>query len=302
MAGGFYGGAVPSQFSPRTSTENGTLGGRPSALDELPDDQDWDATSCASSGSSPRFGTGSPRARGSEAPVDVAAIRAHFTAALHADRELMKYVRQDTDRIQAQLRELLDIRMQLEQEVRESANESRRLVRARDGLQQQVHEAKRQLGSFCAERMAVRRACYLSTRGSQGSSAELALLQQTLREEQDLLEECNHANEYLKQACRHLDEDMAELERRRHTVFDQALTERSQAEMEQRQRAGMRQDLDRMRVQRLPSEEMPEIAGAGTIDYPGKEMAISHGAGRWPISKQPEPHSWASTLVGGGMS
>lgn len=253
MARGAAGNLAPLHMPYRADAGNTHLGMRPAEVVTSGHKSELDADS-SSSLSSPRFGSGPENlrssARGPEPSVDIMAVRAHFAAALQADRELVKYTRHESDRLHAQLCEALDSRERFEHEVRQSINESKRLVRVRDGLQHQVLEAKRQLANLCTERAAARRACSSpSQREQQSSQDELAMLQQTLREETELLQEFAHGNEYLKQACRHIDEDMADLDRNRHAVFEQALTERQHSKSESNHRSGMVEDLNRLRSQ-----------------------------------------------------
>jgi len=247
---------------------------------------------CSSSPRSPRFGSERLRA----APeLDVAATAGHLRVVFEADRALSRRLRLEVESLEDPLFASRSACSQLRPQVARGREEHRRLAELLRQLDVQLSAGKRRLACLHEERRKMGPEARLGHRGRRHSEESLSFMRQAFEDEARMLEETQHSNRQLGESCEGLESDLAELEKQRREVLEEARRERESFLHEERQVAELRLELQRVRqggaveLGHMHEEEEWRPSASQTTSPSADSATAQFSSNR----------SWASSLVGG---
>eukprot|EP00928_Gymnodinium_smaydae_P014212 TRINITY_DN15174_c0_g2_i1.p1 TRINITY_DN15174_c0_g2~~TRINITY_DN15174_c0_g2_i1.p1 ORF type:complete len:574 (-),score=109.89 TRINITY_DN15174_c0_g2_i1:17-1738(-) len=269
-----------------------------------------DASGSASGRSSPRFGasgdhrdragSGSPTGRRRVEP-DISRLAGQLSAITSADGRLARHAASEVDRLIAELRELRATKEQEEAEVVRSRRESDRLGELRRQLAAQVRDQRRFLSELWLRRREAAAALRSPRREQAQRDEELSFLQQTLNEEEQLLEGIRHTNSAMERSCASLAGELHDLEKRRREAQEKACAE-ADLMLSDRRRLAMTAPVSRVcGDDGGAGEEAAHLdfhtAGLGSLSY-GFAAAAGGGDDAFADDGWGDSGAWASSLVG----
>lgn len=235
--------------------------------------------------SSPRFGL-----EAWESKIDVDALKRHFRAILAADHAVSHHIQNEVDGLEELVRCTSDACKQIMPQTRREQEECEHLTHLRLQLNRQLLDAKHQLAGLLEECHVLGRKFRSRQHDCEHFREQFNFLRQMIEDEQRMLAENHHANIQLKESCKTLTGDLADLARERKEVSEQALREKDILFEEEEQNVKLRGELEQLR------QGLGIVGPKTTVLGPGRHVQkspLSPGS-----SKHSEPFSWASSLVG----
>lgn len=247
--------------------------------------------------------------------ADVIAVRRHLEAFLAADRVLWEQQRSDANVREEEFKKLREEHVLLEQQVRRQREHIERQLELQQQLERQVLEAHGQLARLREERRALNIEVTTVQEHHRHFSEELAFLRQTFEEEERVLKDMRHSNDYFDKCCKGLQEHTVTLDTQRKETISMIDREKKLLHRDARKNTEMRSQLEGMRRgdasaglgvsasrrHRSPTTDDDSVEDESPAEWPAGSLAVRTEHRSPPEASRRGASTWASSLVGGNV-
>lgn len=269
--------------------------------------------------------------------ANVTNLKSHFGAILESDRILLRGVQRVVDELEDDLRKKQDVVSQSQQQLRRDREESNSRVEVQRQLERQLVLAKGRLSELREMRASMDVDSASFWRDRDHFSQELAMMRNTFDSESLLLEKLKNASDHLERSHKAHADHTRQLENQRKDVLEMLERENRLLQRDERQTEEARAALERLRREQGDSkgitvEEVDILkhrglalrgeadswlrssADSSTNKDPKSVSSVRSTPKPSPVSEPRsevwrdsaaathnvfDPHSWASSLVGG---